>query len=68
VNNPSCTPILTGVTRLVYTLVQGHIRQLKGVPPQIDELAAEAIEEYGEDNGEEEPLLQSTTSNTTNHV
>ena len=51
----------------MYTLVQGHIRQLEGIPPQIDELAAEAIEEYVEDNNEEEPLLRST-SNTTDHV
>jgi hypothetical protein len=47
------------MTRLVYTLVQGHIRHLEGISPEIDELAAEAIEDFGED-GEEEPLLRPT--------
>ncbi|PFH51430.1 hypothetical protein AMATHDRAFT_74980 [Amanita thiersii Skay4041] len=40
---------------LVYTLVQNHIRHLKGFPSDIDELAAEAIEDYDE----EAPLLGS---------
>jgi len=42
--------------------VQGHIRHLKGIPPAIDELAAEAIESYADDPGEEEPLLQPTSN------
>ncbi|KAF5369998.1 hypothetical protein D9758_001141 [Tetrapyrgos nigripes] len=42
---------------LVYTLVQSHIRKLQGVPPEVDELAAEAIEEFDE----EDPLLQSNS-------
>lgn len=33
----------------VYTLVQNHIRHLRGLPAETDELAAEAIEEYDED-------------------
>jgi len=33
---------------LIYSLVQGHIRKLEGFPPEVDELAAEAIEEYDE--------------------
>ncbi|RDB22457.1 Golgi apparatus membrane protein TVP38 [Hypsizygus marmoreus] len=37
----------------VYNMVQKHIRHLEGIPPEVDELAAEAIEDYGE----EEPLL-----------
>lgn len=37
----------------VYNLVQGHIRHLEGLPPAVDELAAEAIENYDE----EAPLL-----------
>jgi hypothetical protein len=54
------TELFTNITRLVYTLVQGHIRHLKGIPPEIDELAAEAIEDFGEDVGEEDPLLRPT--------
>ncbi|KAJ3910181.1 Golgi apparatus membrane protein TVP38 [Lentinula edodes] len=38
---------------LVYTLVQTHIRKLEGVSPAVDELAAEAIEDFDE----EAPLL-----------
>lgn len=41
--------------RLVYTLVQSHIRHLHGIPPETDELAAEAIEDFDEDA----PLLPS---------
>ncbi|KAF7331992.1 hypothetical protein MKEN_00079500 [Mycena kentingensis (nom. inval.)] len=37
---------------LIYTSVQKHIRSLSGLPRQVDELAAEAIEE-----SEEAPLL-----------
>ncbi|KAF9055209.1 Golgi apparatus membrane protein TVP38 [Hymenopellis radicata] len=33
---------------LVYTLVQKHIRELEGVPPEVDRMAAEALEEYDE--------------------
>ncbi|KAF9263501.1 Golgi apparatus membrane protein TVP38 [Marasmius fiardii PR-910] len=33
---------------LVYTLVQRHIKTLSGLPRDVDELAAEAIEEYDE--------------------
>ncbi|KAJ4466495.1 Golgi apparatus membrane protein TVP38 [Lentinula aciculospora] len=39
---------------LVYTLVQNHIRKLEGVSPAVDELAAEAIEDFDE----EAPLLR----------
>ncbi|KAF9006474.1 Golgi apparatus membrane protein TVP38 [Cyathus striatus] len=46
--------LIAGFTSwLIYTLVQGHIRKLEGFPPQVDELAAEAIEDYDE----EAPLL-----------
>ncbi|KAK0486917.1 Golgi apparatus membrane protein TVP38 [Armillaria luteobubalina] len=41
---------------LVYTLVQNHIRQLEDISPEVDRMAAEAIEEYDEDA----PLLRST--------
>lgn len=37
----------------MYTLVQTHIRKLEGVSPAVDELAAEAIEDFDE----EAPLL-----------
>ncbi|KAK7470751.1 Tlg2-vesicle protein [Stygiomarasmius scandens] len=40
---------------LVYTLVQSHIRTLQGLPSEVDEQAAEAIEDFDE----EEPLLNS---------
>ena len=42
---------------MVYNMVQKHIRTLEGVPADIDELAAEAIEDYGE----HDPLLGSTS-------
>ncbi|KXN83714.1 Golgi apparatus membrane protein TVP38 [Leucoagaricus sp. SymC.cos] len=42
---------------LIYTLVQSHIRTLESFPPEVDELAAEAIEEYDE----EVPLLGADT-------
>jgi len=38
---------------------------MEGVPPDIDELAAEAIEDYGQDSGEGEPLLGPVASNNT---
>jgi len=38
---------------LIYTLVTKHIRKLEGVPPVVDELAAEAVEDFDE----EAPLL-----------
>lgn len=34
---------------LVYTLVQNHIRQLEDISPEVDRMAAEALEEYDED-------------------
>ncbi|KDR83846.1 hypothetical protein GALMADRAFT_219675 [Galerina marginata CBS 339.88] len=40
----------------VYNLVQSHIRHLEGFTPEVDELAAEAIEHYDE----EAPLLSPT--------
>ncbi|KAG6857343.1 Tlg2-vesicle protein [Tephrocybe sp. NHM501043] len=33
---------------VVYNMVQKHIRRLEGIPADVDELAAEAIEDYGE--------------------
>jgi hypothetical protein len=39
--------------RTVYYLVQSHIRTLEGLPREVDQLAAEAIEQYDE----EAPLL-----------
>jgi len=39
----------------IYTLVQGHVRHLEGFPADVDELAAEAIEDFDE----EAPLLAS---------
>jgi len=39
--------------RTVYYLVQSHIRTLEGLPREVDQLAAEAIEHYDE----EAPLL-----------
>lgn len=42
----------------VYTLIQGHIRHLDGIPPEVDELAAEAIEDFDE----EAPLLPSVST------
>ena len=43
--------------RWVYTLVQRHIRHLEGIPAEIDQSAAEAIEEFDE----EVPLLSSSS-------
>jgi len=47
---------INSVSRTVYSLVQSHIRHLEGFPPEVDELAAEAIEDYNE----EAPLLSPT--------
>ncbi len=38
--------------------MQAHIRKLEGIPPEIDELAAEAVE----DAGEGAPLLRNYSS------
>jgi hypothetical protein len=38
-------------------MVQKHIRHLDGLPSDVDELAAEAIEDYGE----AEPLLRTSS-------
>lgn len=65
VRNTKCALLLlTSVHRLVYTLVQRHIRKLQGIPPEVDELAAEAIEDFGE----EEPLLRSTSPEPSNRA
>ncbi|KAF8913811.1 Golgi apparatus membrane protein TVP38 [Gymnopilus junonius] len=45
---------------MVYSLVQRHIRHLDGLPTSVDELAAEAIENYDE----EAPLLSPTSPRT----
>ncbi|KAG6855104.1 Tlg2-vesicle protein [Blastosporella zonata] len=42
---------------VVYNMVQKHIRHLEGIPSDVDELAAEAIEDYGE----EDRLLRSSS-------
>ena len=34
--------------RWVYTLVQHHIRHLEGIPAEVDESAADAIDEFDE--------------------
>lgn len=43
--------------RIVYRAMQTEIRHLQGVPPDVEELAAEAIEEVVEDAEEGAPLL-----------
>ncbi|THH02411.1 hypothetical protein EW026_g436 [Hermanssonia centrifuga] len=48
--------ILTGW--IIYRSMQAHIRKLEGIPPEIDELAAEAVE----DAGEGAPLLRNYSS------
>jgi hypothetical protein len=52
---PTCLiNVLTGLMlRFVYRQVRQRIRQLEGISPVVDELAAEALE----DTGEDEPLL-----------
>jgi len=48
--------VAIGTSWWVYTLVQRHIRHLAGFPAEVDELAAEAVEDFDE----EAPLLSST--------
>ena len=43
--------------RIVYRAMQTEIRHLQGIPPDVEELAAEAIEEVVEDAEEGAPLL-----------
>lgn len=47
--------------RSVYSMVQKHIRHLKGISPEVDELAAEAIEDYGEND----PLIRPNSLDNT---
>ncbi|KAG6918923.1 Tlg2-vesicle protein [Tephrocybe rancida] len=49
---------------VVYNMVQKHIRHLGGISPDIDELAADAIEDYGE----EDRLLRSPSPTYDEHV
>ena len=44
---PMITLLMFGF-RWVYTLVQRHIRHLEGIPAEVDESAADAIEEFDE--------------------
>jgi hypothetical protein len=46
---------------VVYRLIQGHLRRLKGIPPEVDELAAEALE-----STEETSLLLNFSSDSIN--
>lgn len=46
-------PITVDCFRTVYNSVQSHIRHIDGFPPEVDGLAAEAVEDYDE----EAPLL-----------
>jgi len=48
----------------VYNMVQKHLRHLEGIPPEVDELAAEAIEDFRE----QEPLLGSTSRTSLDSV
>jgi len=41
--------VAIGTSWWVYNLVQRHIRQLEGIPAEVDESAAEAIEEFDEE-------------------
>ncbi|KAL0949723.1 hypothetical protein HGRIS_009763 [Hohenbuehelia grisea] len=50
--------LAAGASWSVYTLVHKHIRHLDGISPEVDELAAEALEDYDE----EAPLLRSPVS------
>ena len=43
--SPSCD---ANLYRIIYRLMKREILHLKGVPPEVDELAAEAIEEAEE--------------------
>jgi len=47
--------VAIGTSGWLYALVQRHIRHLRGIPAEIDESAAEAIEDFDEDA----PLLSS---------
>jgi len=40
--------VAIGTSWWVYTLVQRHIRHLEGIPPEVDESAADDIEEFDE--------------------
>lgn len=51
-----CTSLKRFSIRTVYNLVQNHIRKLDGFPPEVDDLAADAIEHYDE----EAPLLSNS--------
>ena len=46
--------------RIVYRSMQAHIRHLDGLPPEVDELAAEAVE----DAVEGAPLLSNYSSDS----
>jgi hypothetical protein len=50
--------------RIVYHLVQNHIRHLEGIPPEVDELAAEAIEDVDEGA----PLLRNFSDGSLNEL
>jgi hypothetical protein len=50
--------------RIVYHLVQNHIRHLGGIPPEVDELAAEAIEDVEEGA----PLLRNFSDGSLNEL
>ncbi|KAG6872753.1 hypothetical protein C0995_006955 [Termitomyces sp. Mi166 len=53
----SCSVIsLTRGFRLVYNMIKTHVRRLQESSHEVDELAADAIEDYGEDD----PLLRSS--------
>jgi hypothetical protein len=49
------TPYPINVNRLVYTLVQRHIEHLQGLSPEVDEMAADLVDDFDE----EAPLLRS---------
>ena len=46
--------------RIIYRSMQAHIRHLEGIPPDVDELAAEAVE----DAAEGAPLLGNYSSDS----
>lgn len=50
--------MLIHIHSIIYHAMQSHIRHLKNIPPEIDELAAEAVEEAEEGA----PLLGSFSS------
>jgi hypothetical protein len=41
-------PSIRRTLRIIYRSMQSHIRNLDGIPPAVDELAAEAVDEAGE--------------------